>query len=58
VAIIHPHLESFATKGIQVDGGILGEISAQVVSHFLTSFLYQNLESKNDMKFDVKSLVD
>ena len=55
--VIHPHLESFAAKSLQVDGGILGEISAQVVSHFLTSFLYQNLESKNDMKFDVKSLV-
>ena len=45
--VIHPHLESFAAKSLQVDGGILGEISAQVVHHIIETFFATVCTSPN-----------
>ena len=45
--VIHPHLESFAAQCLQVDGGILGEISAQVVHHIIETFFATVYTSPN-----------
>lgn len=45
--VIHPHLESFAAQCLQVDGGILDEISAQVVHHIIETFFATVYTSPN-----------
>lgn len=44
---IHPHLESFTAQCLQVGGGILGEISAQVVHHIIETFFATVCTSPN-----------
>ena len=46
---IHPHLESFTAQCLQVGGGILGEISAQVVHHIIETFFATLYTSPNSI---------